>query len=145
MAEETSVSPAQALPLLGAAGEPPLAHSVRAAELARRPRVHLGDLLRAAGRLEDFDEQAAISVELELKYSGYFERERAQAERLRRMRDFVLPPELSYEDMRSLSTEARQKLGRIKPGTLSQAASVPGVSASDLQNLVLEVERWKRN
>jgi tRNA uridine 5-carboxymethylaminomethyl modification enzyme len=85
-----------------------------------------------------------LTAELELKYAGYFERERAQANRLRRLRDFQLPDELPYEDLRSLSTEARQKLGALRPATLAQAASVPGISASDLQNLVIEVERRRR-
>ena len=60
------------------------------------------------------------------------------------MRDFELPVELPYEELRSLSTEARQKLAALKPTTLAQAASSPGVSASDLQNLVIEVERRRK-
>jgi tRNA uridine 5-carboxymethylaminomethyl modification enzyme len=145
LAAATSVSPESAAPLLQEAGEPSLPHAVRAAELAKRPGVSLVRVLRAAGVSDELDEQAALSVELELKYAGYFERERTQAERLRRLRDFSIPRELPWEEMRSLSTEARQKLGRVKPSTLSQAASVPGVSASDLQNLVLEVERRRRS
>jgi tRNA uridine 5-carboxymethylaminomethyl modification enzyme len=60
------------------------------------------------------------------------------------MRDFPLPMELPYADFKSLSTEARQKLAALRPTTLAQAASVPGVNASDLQNLVIEVERRRR-
>jgi tRNA uridine 5-carboxymethylaminomethyl modification enzyme len=83
-------------------------------------------------------------VELELKYAGYFARERSQAEKLRRMGTFQLPADLPYGDFRSLSYEARQKLAARRPSTLAQAASVPGVSPSDLQNLVLEVDRLRR-
>jgi tRNA uridine 5-carboxymethylaminomethyl modification enzyme len=143
LARSTSITPEAAAPLLELAGEPPLAHPVRVAEVAKRPGVSLGSLLRAAGVCPE-NEEAMLTAELELKYAGYFERERAQANRLRRLRDFQLPDELPYEDLRSLSTEARQKLGALRPATLAQAASVPGISASDLQNLVIEVERRRR-
>ena len=58
--------------------------------------------------------------------------------------EFAIPDELPYAELRSLSTEARQKLGRLRPATLAQASRVPGVSASDIQNLVIEVERRRR-
>jgi tRNA uridine 5-carboxymethylaminomethyl modification enzyme len=143
LARETSISPEAADPLLAAAGETPLAHGVRVAELAKRPGVSLGALLRAAGVTVP-DDSAALTAELELKYAGYFDRERAQADRLRRLRDLAIPAELSYAELRSLSTEARQKLGSLRPTTLAQAAGVPGVSASDLQNLLIEVERLRK-
>ncbi|MGH7638927.1 MAG: tRNA uridine-5-carboxymethylaminomethyl(34) synthesis enzyme MnmG [Gemmatimonadaceae bacterium] len=142
-AQNTSVTPVQASELLDEAGEPPLAHAMRIAEVAKRPGVSLVALMSAAGlAVEDHD--AALTAELELKYSGYFERERTQAERLRKLRDFELPIELPYEELRSLSTEARQKLARVRPTTLEQAGRIPGVNASDLQNLVIEVERRRR-
>jgi len=139
----TSITPEQAASVLEAAGEAPLSHAVRIAEVAKRPGVSLEGLFAAAG--EAFpDSNAVLTVELELKYGGYFERERSQADRLRKLRDFSLPIELPYDQLRSLSTEARQKLGAIRPTSLAQAASVPGVSASDLQNLVIEVERRRK-
>ena len=145
LAQETSVTPASAAALLESAGETPISHAVRAAELAKRPGLSLVGLLRAAGVADGMDEEAALTVELELKYAGYFERERTQADRLKKLREFALPAELPYDEIRSLSTEARQKLSRVRPTTLSQAASVPGISASDLQNLVIEVERRRRS
>jgi tRNA uridine 5-carboxymethylaminomethyl modification enzyme len=63
---------------------------------------------------------------------------------MRRMGEFVLDESLPYSQMRSLSTEARQKLARIRPRSLAQASRISGVSASDLQNLVIEVERHRR-
>jgi tRNA uridine 5-carboxymethylaminomethyl modification enzyme len=87
---------------------------------------------------------AVVSTELELKYSGYFDRERAAADKLRRMGDFALSATLPYGQMLSLSLEARQKLARLQPRTLAQAASVPGISPSDLQNLVIEIEKRRR-
>ncbi len=142
-ARSVTISPDAANGVLIEAGEPALPHGMKIAEVAKRPGVSLSALLAAAGEpVEDLN--AALTTELELKYAGYFERERMQADRLRKLRDFPLPADLPYPALRSLSTEARQKLGALRPATLAQASSVPGVSASDLQNLVLEVERWRR-
>jgi tRNA uridine 5-carboxymethylaminomethyl modification enzyme len=58
---------------------------------------------------------------------------------------FVLDESLPYAEMRSLSFEARQKLGVLRPRTLAQAASVPGVSPTDLQNLVIEIQKHRRS
>jgi tRNA uridine 5-carboxymethylaminomethyl modification enzyme len=98
-------------------------------------------LFNAAGIFTSFSNDAMISAELEIKYSGYFDRERAQAERIKLMGDFSIPAGLSYATMQSLSNEARQKLAAIEPRTLAQASRIPGVSPSDIQNLVIEVER----
>jgi tRNA uridine 5-carboxymethylaminomethyl modification enzyme len=144
MAQSTTITPEQAAPVLAASGESPLAHGIRIAELTKRPAVQLADLVAAAGVQEQFACDVLLTVDLELKYSGYFARERAQADRLQQLREFEIPNELPYAELRSLSTEARQKLGRLRPATLAQASRVPGVSASDLQNLVLEVERRRR-
>jgi tRNA uridine 5-carboxymethylaminomethyl modification enzyme len=63
---------------------------------------------------------------------------------MRRMGDFSLDPELEYSEMQSLSLEARQKLSNLRPRSLAQASRIPGVSPSDLQNLVIEIERRRR-
>jgi tRNA uridine 5-carboxymethylaminomethyl modification enzyme len=144
LAEATSIRPADVAPLLERAGSSPIAHAVKVAELARRQGVSLGGLFAAAGVGSQLPPDAVVTAELELKYAGYFERERVQAERLRRMGEFALPAALPYESLRSLSVEARQKLGALRPRTLAQASRVPGVSPTDLQNLVLEVERLRR-
>jgi tRNA uridine 5-carboxymethylaminomethyl modification enzyme len=81
---------------------------------------------------------------MELRYHGYLARERERAEALRRQADFPLPADLDYARLLSLSYEARQKLDRIRPTTLAQAGRVPGVSPSDLQNLVMEVRKAGR-
>jgi tRNA uridine 5-carboxymethylaminomethyl modification enzyme len=117
---------------------------MRIAEVARRQDVALRALFDAVGVGADLPGDAVVSTELELKYAGYFERERTQADRLRRMGAFPLDERLPYESMHSLSFEARQKLTRLKPRTLAQAAGVPGVSPTDLQNLVIEIEKRRR-
>ena len=142
-ANETNITPAQAAAVLDASGESILPHTMRIAEVAKRPGVSLRDLLAAVGVAAD-DADAALTAELELKYAGYFQRERAQAERMKTLREFEIPIELPYDELHSLSTEARQKLSRVRPTTLAQAGRVPGVSASDLQNLVIEVERRRK-
>jgi tRNA uridine 5-carboxymethylaminomethyl modification enzyme len=144
LAARTSVRPEQVDELLAAAGSSPLPHPVRLAEVARRQGISLLDLFAAAGVGGDLPAEAVLTAELELKYAGYFERERVQAEKLRRLGDFALATDLPYERMASLSFEARQKLQTIRPLTLAQASRIPGVSPSDLQNLVLEVERARR-
>jgi tRNA uridine 5-carboxymethylaminomethyl modification enzyme len=145
LAESTSIRPDQAADVLAAARSAPLAHGVRIAEVARRQDVSLLDLFRAADIGGALPRDAVVSTELELKYAGYFERERTQAEKLRRMGAFALDDSLPYGEMRSLSFEARQKLAALRPRTLAHAASVPGVSPTDLQNLVIEVEKRRRS
>jgi tRNA uridine 5-carboxymethylaminomethyl modification enzyme len=110
----------------------------------RRQGISLSQLFDAAGVGSDLANEAVVTTELELKYEGYFERERVQADKMKRMGEFSLDGELPYNDMRSLSTEARQKLSMIRPRTLAQASRISGISASDLQNLVIEVERHRR-
>ena len=144
LADSTSIRPDEAAPLLAAVGSTPLPHAVRVSEVARRQHVALNDLFRLLGIGADLPADAVISTELELKYSGYFERERVQAEKLRRMGDFPLDAALPYELMLSLSLEARQKLSRLQPRTLAQAAGAPGVSPTDVQNLVIEIEKRRR-
>jgi tRNA uridine 5-carboxymethylaminomethyl modification enzyme len=144
LAESTSIRPEQAESVLTAARSAPLVHSVRIAEVARRQDVSLHDLFRVAGVGGELPRDAVVSTELELKYAGYFERERTQADKLRRMGTFALEESIPYEELRSLSYEARQKLAALRPRTLAQAASVPGVSPTDLQNLVIEIEKRRR-
>ncbi|MGH7625300.1 MAG: tRNA uridine-5-carboxymethylaminomethyl(34) synthesis enzyme MnmG [Gemmatimonadaceae bacterium] len=144
LARETSVRPEQVGALLERAGSPPLPHAVRIADVARRQGVMLSQLFEAAQVGTDLPVDAVTTAELELKYAGYFERERLQAAKLRRMGEFALDGALPYGAMRSLSFEARQKLAALRPGTLAQASRIPGVSPSDLQNLVLEIEKRRR-
>jgi tRNA uridine 5-carboxymethylaminomethyl modification enzyme len=144
LAKSTSIRPEAAAPFLAAAGSAPLPHAVRIAEVAKRQGVALSDLFAATSVGAGIGSDALTTTELELKYDGYFERERSQADKMKRMGEFSLDESLPYSQMRSLSTEARQKLTRIRPRTLAQASRISGISASDLQNLVIEVERYRR-
>lgn len=144
LASTTSVQPEQAATVLRAAGSSELTQSVKIVEVARRQEIPLRALFQAAGVGGELDQAALVTADLEIKYAGYFARERAQADRMKRMGGFILDSGLDYAEMQSLSLEARQKLGVLKPYSLAQASRVPGVSPNDLQNLVLEVERRRR-
>jgi tRNA uridine 5-carboxymethylaminomethyl modification enzyme len=144
LAQRTSVAPAAVAPVLARAGERLPAHAVPVVELARRQKVPLKDLFAAAAVGSSLSADAVLTADLGIKYDGYLARERAAADRLRRLGEFVLPGDAPYDAMRTLSVEARQKLGSRRPATLAQAAGIPGVTPADLQNLVLEVERWQR-
>lgn len=144
LARQSSIRPDAVNDLLTTLGSSPIDQPTRVADLAKRQNVELGTLFSLAGVGDELERDTVLSVELELKYAGYFQRERVHAERLRRMGDFPLHRDVPYAEFRSLSTEARQKLAARLPETLAQAASISGVSPSDLQNLVIEVERWRR-
>jgi tRNA uridine 5-carboxymethylaminomethyl modification enzyme len=144
LAEEQSILPEQAASALGRAGSSPLAHAVKIVEVAKRQGVSLADLFDSAGVGQELAREALVTAELEIKYSGYFARERDQAQKMRRMGEFPLDSDLPYSDMLSLSLEARQKLAALRPRSLAQASRVSGVSPNDLQNLVIEIEKRRR-
>ena len=141
LARDTQARGEQVDAQLVAAGTSPLVHPVRVAELAKRQGASLAALFAATGVNEPISRDALVTVELELKYAGYFVKERYAADRLRRMGEYALPHDAPYDRMHTLSVESRQKLAARRPLSLAQAASVPGVSPADLQNLILEIER----
>jgi tRNA uridine 5-carboxymethylaminomethyl modification enzyme len=144
LATERSIVPAQVNGHLATLGSSAIPHSMKIVELARRQDVQLRDLFALAGVGADLALDAVVTAELQIKYAGYFERERVQADKMRRMGHFALELDLPYESMQSISFEARQKFAAQRPRTLAQASRIPGVSPNDLQNLVLEVERHRR-
>lgn len=80
-------------------------------------------------------------AEVEIKYSGYIERERIVAEKLHRLENIHIPESISYADIKSLTIEARQKLERIRPVTIGQASRIPGVSPADINVLLIRFGR----
>src|SRR5437762_2406703 len=143
IARATTIAPTAAAPALLATGTT-LAEPERVASVARRPGASLRALLAAAGVTVTAEVDAVASAEIELKYDGYLAREKEAAARLAELAAFALPLDLPYLELKSLATEARQKLDRIRPTSLAQAARIPGVSPSDLHNLVVETARWRR-
>ena len=143
VAHEVTVTPAQlraAIPGYGAE----LTEPDRIARVVRRPGVSLGPLLSATGHGDGLPPEAVEAAEVELKYEGYLARERAAAQRLAELADFTLAADLPYPEFGTLSIEAREKLQRVRPASLAQAGRIPGISPSDLHNLVLEAMRRGR-
>jgi tRNA uridine 5-carboxymethylaminomethyl modification enzyme len=120
----------------------PVTETQRVADLARRPGIPIETLFRAAGI--DLLGEECRWADIELKYEGYLAREQAAARRLSELNDFVLPETLAYRSFLTLSYEAREKLHQARPVSLGHASRIPGVSPSDLQNLVVEVLRLRR-
>src|SRR5437868_12916896 len=143
LARETSITPEQASEALVASGTT-LKESERIASVAKRPGVALAALFAAVGAADAVTPEALLAAEIEIKYDGYLARERDAAARLAELASFALPSDLPYLELRTLATEARQKLDRVRPTSLAQAARVPGVTPSDLHNLVFESTRWRR-
>jgi tRNA uridine 5-carboxymethylaminomethyl modification enzyme len=143
----TNASPSDTDEMLEAAGSARLREPTRMATVLKRPNVDVHALVEACGGgvFPDADpadlDETLTGAEMELRYSGYLERERERAEALRKQHGFALPPDMPYAELSSLSTEARQKLERVRPASLGQAAGIPGVSPSDLQNLMVEVRK----
>jgi tRNA uridine 5-carboxymethylaminomethyl modification enzyme len=143
LSKTTTGFPEQVDPVLLACGSSPLSHGVRLIELAKRQNVSLASLFAAVGVGADLPLDSVTSTELEIKYAGYLRKERDAAERLHGMGAFALPTDAPYHAMRTLSAESREKLAAVRPHSLAQASSVPGVTPADLQNLILEIERLR--
>ena len=86
-------------------------------------------------------EEIAEAAEIQIKYQGYIERERQMAEKMQRLEGLHIRGRFRYEEIQSLSTEARQKLTHIDPETLAQASRIPGVSPSDVNVLLVLLGR----
>jgi tRNA uridine 5-carboxymethylaminomethyl modification enzyme len=141
-AEARQISPDQANPTLLQLGSRTIRDSVRIADLVRRPEVRLADLLQGVG--VEFDAEAVELVNVDLKYSGYMAKERSAVERVARMESFEIPEGVEYQSITALSTEAREKLSSVRPASLGQASRIPGVSPSDIQNLLGAVLKLRR-
>jgi tRNA uridine 5-carboxymethylaminomethyl modification enzyme len=142
MVDRVTVDAGSANPVLAQHGSTPVIQTHRVSELACRPGVPTIDLLRAGG-VEVSDEDCQWA-DIELKYAGYMERERMTARRLSELSDFALPDSIAYRSLLTLSYEAREKLHAARPISLGHASRIPGVSPSDLHNLVVEVLRSRR-
>ncbi len=141
---ETKLKADAVNPLLRERGSSPVSDSIRAQELLRRPELDAIGLAQAGGAPFELSDELLLAVEVDVKYEGYVRRERERAERLRQQADYELPDDAPFADFKTLSLEAREKLMRIRPTNLAQAGRIPGVSPADLQNLLLEIKRWRR-
>lgn len=145
-----SVSPAQVDGLLSRVGSSPLKQSVKLRELVLRPQLTVALLSEALPVLKEYIDKNIESerrseiieaAEVLMKYQGYIDREQMIADKIRRLEDVKLGSRIDYMQVQSLSTEARQKLERIRPETVAQASRIPGISPSDVNILLLLMGR----
>ncbi|MEX2528161.1 MAG: tRNA uridine-5-carboxymethylaminomethyl(34) synthesis enzyme MnmG [Gemmatimonadota bacterium] len=153
--EGSRFTAAEVNPLLASVGSPTVAETMPGVELLGRQGVTAPALWALAKERGASDavpkdgnpalplEELLGEVEVEVKYRGYVAKERQRARRLRSQEEFVLPAEIDYEGLVTLSWEAREKLVRVRPDTLGQAGRIPGVSPADLQNLMREVRKHR--
>ncbi len=120
----------------------PLAREQRAAELLRRPELDYAALM-AVPELGPgvADARVAEQVEVQVKYSGYIERQQAEIERQRRHEEQRLPAHLDYDQVRGLSSEVREKFRAHRPLTLGQAARIPGVTPAAISLLLVHLKK----
>lgn len=142
-AETTCVSPEQINPVLESFGSSSIKEPLKISDLAKRPEVPLAVVLRTAGIMDT--EGSEEWADIELKYGGYLARERAGVKKVSDMESCSIPANLDYSALPTLSFEAREKLGSIRPTSLGQASRVPGVSRSDIQNLLAEILRRRKS
>ncbi|MCR5068694.1 MAG: tRNA uridine-5-carboxymethylaminomethyl(34) synthesis enzyme MnmG [Prevotella sp.] len=142
------VKPAQINDELEKIGSTTLNGSTRLYDLLSRPGIsmewlinHVHYMKKAITYSTERDREIADATETLIKYSGYIERERNEADKMHRLEDIRIRGHFDYNDIQSLSTEARQKLTRINPETLAQASRIPGVSPSDINVLLVLMGR----
>jgi tRNA uridine 5-carboxymethylaminomethyl modification enzyme len=134
------VPPSHVNPVLRRLGSSLLEAPASAAKLLARPEVSLEVLQTVCPAPADLPRAILDHVEVEIKYRGYIERSAAEIERASRLEETKLPGSLVYDDIRGLSTEAREKLVRVRPATVAQAGRIPGVSPADIGVLLIHLK-----
>ena len=142
------VSPEVANPVLDLVGSSPLSQQVKLASVLTRPHVTMEHVLEMsqnvrelAERLHVEHDEAVEQAEILLKYEGYIAREEEVALKLSRLEEVSIPGNMDYSALKSLSSEAKEKLSKIKPVTIGQASRVSGVSPSDISVLLIHLGR----
>ena len=147
-AEEFSVKANIINSTLERMGEKPLAKGCKLIDILSRPSITLNRLAGTLLRLHEVldaipnrKDEIIEAAEIQIKYRGYIEREKQQAEKMKRLESIRILGRFDYASLQSLSTEARQKLEHIQPETLAQASRIPGVSPSDINVLLVLMNR----
>ncbi len=141
---ETSIKPKYINTFLESIGTAPLHGSVKISDLLMRPQINLRNLSEQIPALKEIIEtlpnrieETSEEAEIRIKYHGYVERERVFAEKMHQLENIRIKGKFNYLDIHDLSTECRQKLNYIQPETLAQASRIPGVSPSDINVLLV--------
>jgi tRNA uridine 5-carboxymethylaminomethyl modification enzyme len=144
--KETSLTVAETNPILEEKGSSPIVQADKMFKVFSRPQIELEDFLKfekvAAYVAENnLDREVLEQAEIQVKYSGYIEKERNNADKLTRLEDMKIPIDFDYNKIKSMSIEAKQKLTKIQPITISQASRISGVSPSDISVLLIHMGR----
>jgi tRNA uridine 5-carboxymethylaminomethyl modification enzyme len=142
--ETTMVEPSEINEYLVAQNSSPLTQKQRASQLLLRPNIGLGDMMTkvpSLSQLSGNEPDAVLQAEIQIKYDTYLQKENELADRMSTMDEQVIPRSFNYENILSLSNEARQKFNKIKPQTLGQASRISGVNPSDVQILMVYMGR----
>ncbi len=144
----THVKPKDINSALEALGTTPLREGCKLADLVARPQINLQNLSELVPELKQLiaelpnrNDETAEAAEIKMKYKGYIERERMVADKMHRLENIKIKGHFNYLEMEQLSTEARQKLAKINPDTLAQASRIPGVSPSDINIMLILMNR----
>ncbi|MDD4777017.1 MAG: tRNA uridine-5-carboxymethylaminomethyl(34) synthesis enzyme MnmG [Fermentimonas sp.] len=146
--DKFSVKAARINPFLESIGTAPLKHGVKLVDLLTRPHIDLQLIAQEIDPLRDLldtitdrKEEVIESANIKIKYSGYIKREQIMADKITRLEDISIKDKFNYNEIQSLSTEARHKLTRINPETIAQAGRIPGVSPNDISVLLILLGR----
>ncbi len=144
--KETSITAEEANPILESKETALVNQSDKMFKMFSRPQIDLNDMMQLQ-KVKDYidanevDLEILKQAEIQVKYSGYIEKERNNANKLTRLEDVKIPEDFDYNKIKSMSIEARQKLGKIRPVTISQASRISGVSPSDISVLLIYMGR----
>lgn len=144
--KETSVTIAETNPILEAKESAPISQGDKMFKIFSRPQIELEDMLKfekVSAYIEEnnLDEEIVEQAVIQVKYSGYIEKERNNADKLNRLEEVKIPDNFDYNKIKSMSIEAKQKLSKIRPLTISQASRISGVSPSDISVLLIYMGR----
>jgi len=144
--KDTSITPAEANPILEAKETALIDQSDKMFKMFSRPQIDLEDMMKLDKvndyiEANDIDLEILEQAEIQVKYSGYIEKERNNANKLLRLEDLKIPDDFDYNNIKSMSIEAKQKLSKIRPVTISQASRISGVSPSDISVLLIYMGR----
>ena len=144
--KETSIIPATINPVLESLGSTPVKQSLKMYKVFSRPEFNI-ELITSIESVKNYITDNKIEADvleqigIDLKYSGYINKEKNTAAKLNRLENVKIPTDFNYSKLNSISTEARQKLTKIKPVTISQASRISGVSPSDISVLLVYLGR----
>ncbi|MUV05214.1 tRNA uridine-5-carboxymethylaminomethyl(34) synthesis enzyme MnmG [Flavobacterium rakeshii] len=144
--KETSVKPEEANPILEEKGSSLMSQPDKMFKVFSRPQIELDDILKFEKVQEyinehNLDKEVVEQAEIQVKYSGYIEKEKNNADKLNRLEDVKIPQNFDYDKIKSLSYEGREKMKKIRPVTISQASRISGVSPSDVSVLLIHMGR----